>query len=442
MRKTAEKIELFIWVLIFGGVIFLNLSPQLVSLRRIHLLAFLSSLLIFFLAEQFIFKRIAKPLKRNLLRILSFSSYIAVILFILIFHKNSVWIFYFFPLLLAFSLSLTFVIQPRTFVLLLVMVSLFLLGEIYWEARIPPENLVRLELPLPFTKIFSLSLLAIFGYYLYRNQVLVRRALEEYNEKLKNLNEELRRKTEELETANKHLQELSEAKSVFVATVSHELRTPLTAILNSLKLIGYETASNEKVKEYMEIIKKNIDRQSIMIDNLLDTARLERGTFEIKRTHFELNALISEVVETMRPQAKSKEITIDFSPLYGDSFLWGEEDGLRRVFINLLDNAIKFTPQGGKIEIFMSQEGANLKVVVADTGCGIPKEEQERIFEPFVQALMENKPSRRGIGLGLAIVREVVSRHQGKVWLESEVNRGSKFYILLPIDLRKSKRDE
>ncbi|MCM8778336.1 MAG: HAMP domain-containing histidine kinase [Candidatus Omnitrophica bacterium] len=436
MRKIVEKLELSIWVVIFWGVIFLNFSPQLVSLHRVYLLAFLSSMLLFLLCEQFIFQYIAKPFLKNLLRLLSFSVYILIVLLIFTFQKNSLWISCFFPLLLSFFLSLTFVTQPRTLVLLLVMVSIFLLGEIYWESRVPSKKLTGIEFPRPFTRIFSLSLLAIFGYYLYRNQQIIRNTLENYSHKLKNLNEELQRKTTELETTNKRLQELSEAKSVFVATVSHELRTPLTAILNSLKLIGYETKNNEKVKECMEIIKKNIDRQSIMIDNLLDIARIERGVVEIRRSYFELNRLLKEVVEMMRHQANSKKIMLDFSPLEGDSSLWGEDEGLRRVFINLLDNAIKFTPEGGKVDILVNREGENLKVLVSDTGCGIPKQEQEKIFEPFVQVVTE-RTFRRGIGLGLTIVREIVNRHRGKVWVESEVNRGSKFYVLLPRDLRK-----
>ncbi|MGE4357996.1 MAG: sensor histidine kinase [Candidatus Omnitrophota bacterium] len=439
MKKIEDKLELLIWCIIFGGVIFLNLSPQLISLERIYLLAILSAVLFFFFSEHLIPRDISY-LKRNVLRFFIFCGYLLLILAILISQKSNLWVFYFFPLLLVFSLSITFVTNPRILVLILIMISLFLLGEAYWESRVPVDNLRRIEFPVPFLRIFILSLLAIFGYYLYRNQLAMRKELEVYNQNLKALNEELQKKTEELKTANKRLQELSEAKSVFVATVSHELRTPLTAILNSLKLIGYETESNDKVKEYMEIIKKNIERQSIMIDNLLDTARIERGTLEMKRTRFELNKLLSEVVDTFRPQATAKKLVFDFFPLEGESFIWGEEEQLRRVFINLVDNAIKFTPEGGQVEVRVIREEENLKVVVADTGCGIPKEEQEKIFEPFVQALQENRFSRRGIGLGLTIVKEIVNRHQGRVWVESEVGKGSKFYVLLPIDLRKNKR--
>jgi len=428
--------ELFIWFIVFSGVILLNLSPQIISKTRVSLLVIFSFLIFILTFDRFISLHL-KSLKKNFIRLFFFLISLLIVFWILRFQKNSVWVLYFSPLLLAFSLSFSFVTQPGIYSFLLVAISIFLLGDIYWESKLSPQ-IVQLSFPLFFVKIFSLSLLAIFGYYLYQNQSMIRKAVEEYNKDLKKLNEELRKKSEELEEANKRLKELSEAKSVFVATVSHELRTPLTAILNSLKLIGYEAPDNEKVKEYIEIIKKNIDRQSIMIDNLLETARLERGTFSIRRTNFELNRLLKEVVETMRPQAEGKKIELNFSPLEGDSSLWGEEEQLRRVFINLVDNAIKFTPQGGKVEIVVNRKGEDLEVMVSDNGCGIPKEEQEKIFEPFVQ-IERGQSTKRGIGLGLTIVREIVSRHQGRVWVESELNKGSKFFVSLPIDLRKSR---
>ncbi len=439
LLKVKEFSELLIWLLIFTAVILLNLSPHLIRIERIHFIAIFSSLLLIFVFDRLISRRIVRW-KRNIIRAFVYLACILIIYYILRFPKYSVWFFYFSPLFLAFSLSLTFITQPRVFTVLLVAVSVFLLGDLYWESHVSYDT-ARVVMPIVLAKVLALSLLSVFGYYLYRNQIAATKQAEIYSQNLKILNQQLSAKTDELEKTNKRLKELSEAKSVFVATVSHELRTPLTAILNSLKLIEYETRDSKAVNEYMDIIKKNIERQAIMIDNLLDTARIERGSLQGSRTKFELNYLLQEVVDALSNQASEKNIGISLHPMKEDSSLWGEHEQLRRVFINLVDNAIKFTPASGKIEISLAPEESNIKVAVADNGCGIPKEEQERIFEAFVQvSQQEPQGSKKGIGLGLTIVREIVHRHRGKVRVESEVNKGSRFYVLLPVDLRKSNR--
>lgn len=267
-------------------------------------------------------------------------------------------------------------------------------------------------------------------------------ATEELNilsQNLQKLNEELKLKTEELLRANKRLQELSEVKSRFVATVSHELRTPLTAILNSLKLIEYETKDNKEINEYLSLIKKNVDRQAIMIDNLLDLSKIERGHIEGVRTQVSLNRIVGEVIDLLKEKARDKNIHLLFEAKEDLPLIWADQEQVRRIFINLIDNGIKFTPSGGWVKVSLFDAGENIKAIVADNGPGIPQEEQMRIFEPFVQ-LEGGKGEgiiKRGIGLGLTIVKEIIDLHKGKIWVEAELGKGSKFFILLPKDLRK-----
>ncbi len=441
LYKLRELTESVVWVVIFTTVIFINISPQLIRAERLQFVAIFSFLLFVLVFNRLSSKNIT-ALRKNIIRAVVYLTYIAAIYYALRFQKYSVWIFYVFPLIMAFSLSVTFITQPRTLTLILVGISVFLLGDIYWEARMSIDA-VRVVFPLTFSKVFSLSLLSVFGYYLYRSQLIATRQAEIYSQNLKILNQELSTKTDELEKANKRLKDLSEVKSVFVATVSHELRTPLTAIQNSLKLIGYETKDNQAVNDYVGIIKRNIDRQAIMIDNLLDTARIERGSIQGTRTKFELNKLLQEAVDILKIQASGKNVSLNLYPSKDDSSIWGDQEQLRRVFINLADNAIKFTPASGKVEIFLVHEDSNIKVTIADTGCGIRKEEQEKIFDAFIQAeaiQQSNSISKKGIGLGLTIVREIINRHGGKVWVDSEVGKGSRFHVLLPMDLRRNRR--
>jgi len=442
--KFGNLTETIFWIIILTAVIFVNISPQIIfvnissQLVRTLRVQFMLAFSLFFLI--LVFNRLVAFLpsskKRNFLKIFVYSLFLTLFFYTFSLKRVGLGVLYLLPVLVSFSLSLSLITQPRALVLILVAMSLFLLGDIYWGAYISAA--AELTLPVIFSKVFSLSLLSIFGYYLYRSQQSAAEQASIYSSKLRDANEELNRKTTELEKANERLKELAEIESRFVATVSHELRTPLTAIRNSLKLIEYETKGNNSVDDYLGIIKKNVDRQALMIDNLLDLARIERGYPQGGRSQVDLSKVIGEVVDLLKEEAHKKGIQLSFKSENAPAIVWADQEQIRRVFINLMDNGIKFTPAGGWVEASIVDAGDDIKAIVSDNGPGIAEEHKEKIFEAFVQLEdKDTKSTSKGIGLGLTIVKEITELHKGRVWFESELGKGTRFFVLLPKDLRK-----
>ncbi|MCM8798136.1 MAG: HAMP domain-containing histidine kinase, partial [Candidatus Omnitrophica bacterium] len=336
LSKFKKALELILWIIILSGVIFINLSPALLNIGRIQLTAVFSLFLLVFVFNRTITLTRFSPTKKIVLKTFIFLLFLYFVIYLFSFKIYELWIFYLLPVLLALSLSLAIVLQPRALTLALVAISIFLLGDIYWGMHLSATT-AGINLPVIFSKVFSLSLLSILGYYLYRREQMATEELNILSQNLQKLNEELKLKTEELLRANKRLQELSEVKSRFVATVSHELRTPLTAILNSLKLIEYETKDNKEINEYLSLIKKNVDRQAIMIDNLLDLSKIERGHIEGVRTQVSLNRIVGEVIDLLKEKARDKNIHLLFEAKEDLPLIWADQEQVRRIFINLLD---------------------------------------------------------------------------------------------------------
>ncbi len=260
---------------------------------------------------------------------------------------------------------------------------------------------------------------------------------------------------EELRVANGRLRELDQLKSDFVSNVSHELNTPLATsrYLLSVILKGLAGELKPKQSEYLIIIQNNIDRLTRLIDNLLDLSRIESGRFELKREPLQLEHLIKEVVQVFSLQAQAKSVTLKYVLAGGLPKVYADKDEISQVLINLLDNAMKFTPQGGQIIIYLrrseceavfdsyplsagSPDAKNdfLQVCVVDTGCGISKDDTDKIFVKFQRILQGPDSAKvKGTGLGLAITKEIVKRHNGDIFVESAPGEGSKFYFNLPV---------
>jgi signal transduction histidine kinase len=290
-------------------------------------------------------------------------------------------------------------------------------------------------------RVFSLTLVVVFGYYLYRREQEITLKTVEINEKLDSALQELERKTEALTRANEKLKRLDRMKSEFVATVSHELRTPLTAIKNSINLIRKSSQDKfereRKTAELIEIISSNTDRQTRLINNLLDLARIEAGTFDTNRDLVSIKDIALKVTRSLQPEADDKNISLSLNCPENIPDIWASSDQIERLFINLISNGIKFTPSGGKVTVTISERPQTVVVEVADTGIGIAKEDLDKIFDKFLQVRDITKPISGGIGLGLSIAKEIVSSHKGSIWVESEVGKGSRFFFELPKDLRK-----
>jgi PAS domain S-box-containing protein len=233
----------------------------------------------------------------------------------------------------------------------------------------------------------------------------------------------------------RRLKELDKMKSDFVSNVSHELRTPLTSIKGSVDnmLDGLTGSLNEKQVRYLSRIKSNTDRLSRLINDLLDLSRIEAGRVEVRPTTLPLAALAEEVAEHLKALAAEKLIRIEVPSADPSVTVWADRDKVTQVLMNLIGNAVKFTPQGGKVSVAVEKNGNDyIQISVADTGPGILPEERNRIFSKFYQVANIEKQKPKGSGLGLAISKALVEMHGGKIWMESEIGRGSTFYFTLP----------
>ena len=226
------------------------------------------------------------------------------------------------------------------------------------------------------------------------------------------------------------LERLSRAKSDFVSVVSHEFRTPLTGIQGFSEMMQSEDLTLEEMREYAGDINKDAHRLNRMITEMLDLDKMESGRMEIHREPVDLNAIVSEEAERVRPNAPRHPLSVRLDPTVGDTS--GDRDKLTQVIANLLNNAVKYSPNGGEIVVSTRAEGSSAHVVVRDHGMGIPKEALETIFERYGR--VESLATRhiQGTGLGLPIVRQIVQLHGGAVWVESTVGEGSVFHVTLP----------
>lgn len=241
------------------------------------------------------------------------------------------------------------------------------------------------------------------------------------------LERKVKEKTMELEEANRRLLELDKMKSVFLDTVSHELRSPLTSIKSYSEILLKEEVDEGTRRDFLEIIDKEVDRLRRIIDDLLDLSRIERGRLRFRR--IDLSRIINEAVGRIRPMADGKRIRMNVSVQDSLPKIKGEKEGLFEVFWNLLDNAIKFNHEGGSVMVKVIKEGDHIKVSIKDTGIGIGKEHLERVFDRFFQVHRD----REGTGLGLSIVKGIILQHLGRIWVESELGKGTTFHFTLPI---------
>ena len=231
-----------------------------------------------------------------------------------------------------------------------------------------------------------------------------------------------------------YLKELDEMKSDFVATVSHDLRAPLTFMRGYATMIPMAGDVSDKQKRYLDKIMVGVGQMTEMIDGLLDLGRIEAGVGLVSEP-CRLDDIIVSQVETMRPQAAARGLTLQLDPSKDVTVVIGDARLLRRVITNLVDNAIKYTPRGGEIKVSWEPRGQRVVISVADSGIGIAQADQVRLFEKFSRIRRRETVDIKGSGLGLAIVKSIVESHGGRVWVESELDQGSTFYVELPLGL-------
>ncbi len=253
-----------------------------------------------------------------------------------------------------------------------------------------------------------------------------------------------------LEDAYEKLQVTDRLKSAFLATMSHELRTPLTAILGYAEMLGDELAGpiNEAQREFVETIRSRGDQLLRLIMDLLDLSKLESGTLMVRRNDVDVAKVVSESAATLEPMARKKGVSFAFDFADDAPMVSGDSDRLRQVFINLIDNAVKFTPSGGTVTLSTRAELAEddleglgaallapvaqrIVVRVADSGIGIPEGQQNRVFDAFYQVDQSTTREHGGAGLGLSIVKRIVDAHGGEIGVGPNEPRGAVFSVWL-----------
>ncbi|MBE7711576.1 MAG: hypothetical protein E7Z92_05495 [Cyanobacteria bacterium SIG31] len=265
--------------------------------------------------------------------------------------------------------------------------------------------------------------------------------------------------TQELKATNRKLQKLERLKSEFISIVSHELRTPLTAIKNAMDIVlsGKAGDMTENIEKFCSMGKRNAIRLSGIVNDLLDISKIEAGKMDFKFELTNIEPVIEGVKNNLSEVAKEKELTLKYTTQGESVEVYADSNRIEQVLTNLVSNAIKFTPNAGQIEItsrvvnardlqydqcfeedIKNLKGNYLQVCVEDHGIGIERKDLNHVFDKFAQ--IENSLSRQvgGSGLGLPIARQLMESHNGAIWCDSEINKGSKFYFVIPVANDKS----
>jgi signal transduction histidine kinase len=231
--------------------------------------------------------------------------------------------------------------------------------------------------------------------------------------------------------AVEQLERLNRAKSEFISIVSHEFRTPLTGIQGFSEMMRDEDLSLDEMREYAGDINQDAQRLNRMIDEMLDLDRMESGRMTMHPEKVDLNAVVDDVAGRVRPNAPNHTLTLDLQTDL--SQINADRDRLTQVVSNLLNNAVKYSPTGGRVTVTTRADGDEVRLDVRDEGLGIPPDALETIFERYSRVETKATKDIPGTGLGLPIVRQIVTLHGGKVWVESELGRGSVFHVVLPL---------
>jgi len=267
---------------------------------------------------------------------------------------------------------------------------------------------------------------------------IINNALREQRLLIENreLVESLQQSNKRLEEANRALEQVSQAKSDFMAKMSHELRTPLNSIIGfSEVLLGkmspLDQATHDEFLNYIHISAKHLLQ---LINSILDLSKVESGRMVLEPSEFDLALLLEDIKISVLPMLVAKKQTLETEMGEGISFIFADEPKLRQIFLNLISNAHKFTRRGDRIRVSCQLETPHLlHCLVIDNGIGISPQDQQRVFEEFCQVRNGSSTRGQGVGLGLSIAKRLVELHGGKIWVISEAGCGSTFSFSIPL---------
>ena len=253
---------------------------------------------------------------------------------------------------------------------------------------------------------------------------------------IRNLNRhrEVGEKNEKLKQYAEKLSSLNKMKSNFVATISHEFRTPLTSIKAYCETLNKNAESIDRqiLKEFLKVIEEESTRLMTLIEDILDFSQMESGAVRFERTACNLNEIVTVAANELEKNFESKRITLETRLPVTQVKIRAERDLMKQLAINLLHNASKFTPEGGKVWIKLEDEVVSARIIVEDNGIGIPEDQLDKIFDHFHQVDGTSTRRHGGTGIGLAICKNIVEWHDGRIWVENVPGKGARFVVVVP----------
>lgn len=258
---------------------------------------------------------------------------------------------------------------------------------------------------------------------------------EELRQSNANLERRVAERTAELEGTKVEAEQANRAKSDFLSRMSHELRTPLNAVIGFSELLLERLVGDltPKQAEFVRDIRDSGTHLLALINDILDISKIEAGRMELHLAEVDLTGVVASALTTLRPLIERKRLTLSTTLDPRATVFWADEVRVKQILYNLLSNAVKFTPEGGQIRVESHQASDEIEIAVVDTGPGIAPEDQGKLFHEFTQLQAAQSAEHPGTGLGLVMVKRLVELHGGRVRLESEVGKGSRFSVWLPI---------
>ena len=244
--------------------------------------------------------------------------------------------------------------------------------------------------------------------------------------------EQTKKLYDEVQENYRKLKDLEQLRDSLVHMVVHDLRTPLTSLLTGLQSVSALGSLNPEQDELLSISVEGGRTLLDMINELLDVSKMEEGSFVLERSPIDVSMLAEHARSQVAVLAENKRLTLTIDLAPDLPSIQADEDKIRRLLVNLLGNAIKFTPESGAVALRASHDGAGIHISVTDTGEGIPPESFEKIFEKFGQVENRQAGRKMSTGLGLTFCKMVAEAHGGKIWVESELGHGSTFHVVLP----------